>query len=837
MKKAITTLSLLLGIISISYSQVAITTDGSLPDNSAMLDVKSTDKGVLVPRMTEAERNAITNPSNGLLVYVTTNEQFYYNAGTAASPNWTTIGGDDNDWLVSENNMSSSVTGNVGIGTTNAPYEKLQVYGGNFSISNEGTDAYIEIISDEQSDATASYIWTEDAKGFAIGSVPGTPQVLINSFSGNVGIATDNPNEKLEVNGSIRMTDGNEGAGKVMVSDANGTASWADASAIADDDWETFGPNLYHTGGNVGIETNVPSHRLTVDGDIRAYDKIISGFGSNSEASYRFGYGTENTGFSSPTTNAVSVVNNGTESIRVAANGNVGIGITSPGAKLEVAGQVKITGGNPGDGKVLTSDAAGVATWEDISDGVLGIDDLLDAKTNFSSIFLGAQSGLADDGSNWNTGVGVNAMHTNVDGKNNTAVGQSALYNNSSGSNNTSLGHLSMAQNTTGFSNVAIGVESLSRNTDRSNLVAVGDSSLYWNGFGASFSGHATMNTAVGSKALYSNTIGYENTGNGYNALYSNTTGNYNVANGGKALYYNIDGNRNTANGYKALYINSNGCSNTANGSYALSYNNGSDNTATGSSALVDNENGSDNTASGSRALTTNIDGNNNTANGSEALPDNRNGSYNTASGSKALYYHRNGDYNTALGYWALGAGIEHTNCSALGYNAQPGSSNKVAIGNTSVTWIGGNVEWETYSKSSAKGNIKEDVKGLDFIMDLRPVTYHIDKDEMDRAIGVVDSSDYAEKYDIEKIKQTGFLAEEILQAANKSGYYFSGVTTLKEETGLYSIAYSKFVVPLVKAVQEQNEIIEAYEEKFISQEDKMELLMDRLEKLEKSLK
>lgn len=44
-------------------------------------------------------------------------------------------------------------------------------------------------------------------------------------------------------------------------------------------------------------------------------------------------------------------------------NGNVGIGTTSPGAKLEVAGQIKITGGTPGAGKVLTSDANGLASW------------------------------------------------------------------------------------------------------------------------------------------------------------------------------------------------------------------------------------------------------------------------------------------------------------------------------------------------------------------------------------------------------------------------------------------------------------------------------------------
>lgn len=45
---------------------------------------------------------------------------------------------------------------------------------------------------------------------------------------------------------------------------------------------------------------------------------------------------------------------------------NVGIGTSTPGAKLEVAGQVKITGGLPGDGKVLTSDENGLASWQEL---------------------------------------------------------------------------------------------------------------------------------------------------------------------------------------------------------------------------------------------------------------------------------------------------------------------------------------------------------------------------------------------------------------------------------------------------------------------------------------
>ena len=57
-----------LGIGMNVWAQVAISTDGSAPDNSAMLDVKSAGKGMLVPRMTAADRDAIASPATGLLI-------------------------------------------------------------------------------------------------------------------------------------------------------------------------------------------------------------------------------------------------------------------------------------------------------------------------------------------------------------------------------------------------------------------------------------------------------------------------------------------------------------------------------------------------------------------------------------------------------------------------------------------------------------------------------------------------------------------------------------------------------------------------------------------------
>ena len=69
-------------------AQTAIGTDN--PDSSAMLDVSSTTKGVLPPRMTKVQRDAIVNPAKGLLVYCTdcNAESMYLNLGTPAVPNW-----------------------------------------------------------------------------------------------------------------------------------------------------------------------------------------------------------------------------------------------------------------------------------------------------------------------------------------------------------------------------------------------------------------------------------------------------------------------------------------------------------------------------------------------------------------------------------------------------------------------------------------------------------------------------------------------------------------------------------------------------------------------------
>lgn len=71
------------------FGQVSINLTGDPPDNSAMLDVKSTSRGILVPRISKSERDAIIAPANGLLIFQTDDDPgFYFNSGTSTSPVW-----------------------------------------------------------------------------------------------------------------------------------------------------------------------------------------------------------------------------------------------------------------------------------------------------------------------------------------------------------------------------------------------------------------------------------------------------------------------------------------------------------------------------------------------------------------------------------------------------------------------------------------------------------------------------------------------------------------------------------------------------------------------------
>jgi hypothetical protein len=104
-------------IISIINAQqgVAINTDGTNADNSALLDIKSNNKGILIPRMTATQKTAIVTPTPGLLIYQTdVTPGFYYYNGSAWTPLTSTAQGPLSGWATTGNNGTDSTVNFIG---------------------------------------------------------------------------------------------------------------------------------------------------------------------------------------------------------------------------------------------------------------------------------------------------------------------------------------------------------------------------------------------------------------------------------------------------------------------------------------------------------------------------------------------------------------------------------------------------------------------------------------------------------------------------------------------------------------------------------------------------
>jgi hypothetical protein len=161
-------------------------------------------------------------------------------------------------------------------------------------------------------------------------------------------------------------------------------------------------------------------------------------------------------------------------------------------------------------------------------------------------------------------------------------------------------------------------------------------------------------------------------------------------------------------------------------------------------------------------------------------------------------------------------------------------------LGSTIVTVVEGPVTY-TVSDGRFKTNITEEVQGLAFINKLRPVVYNFDTRKFDEFLtkNMPDSvrtermtnQDYKPST---AIRQSGFIAQEVEQAAKAIGYNFNGVHVPENENDNYSVSYQTIVVPLVKAVQELNEQNKLFKQQNESYETKIELLLKRIEALEK---
>jgi len=379
------------------FSQVAINTDGTAPDNSAMLDVKSTTRGFLAPRMTLTQRNAIVTPATGLVVFQTNGTPgYYYNSGTPAAPVWALVGSNAGQWTTNGTSIYYNL-GNVGIGTV-APLEKLQVDGYIHLSNTTGGYPFVRFnntytggnsgLEFNESGANKAWIFYNGTNNSLILNADNdggyTPDLVVRN-GGNIGIGVMTPTTRLQVvenapgytaafgapvspwTSGTNVAVGNDNEDAVLyVGQAPGNEGFLIWQYNSDPALGYYSIGTYNGsnpltlqeyGGNVGIRTNAPAALLHVaeesPGHTAIFGSLVSGYTTgtnvsigdeNANSLIHIGQSSSNKGYiiwqynSTPANAYFSLGSYGGSNPLVLqeAGGNVGIDVTSPLAKLHV---------------------------------------------------------------------------------------------------------------------------------------------------------------------------------------------------------------------------------------------------------------------------------------------------------------------------------------------------------------------------------------------------------------------------------------------------------------------------------------------------------------------
>jgi len=477
-------------------------------------------------------------------------------------------------------NMTLASSGNVGIGIT-APENTLQISTTSAGIvtnglllqnrsSTIGTGVSLNFISSATSFSDNRYnsitsVNTDGSNGQALtfstsNSAPQVERLRITA-AGNVGIGTTSPWGKLSVTGAgtgtgVTFAAANSSNSPLFTVLDNGTVGVGTGITYTSSDYgmlisrsleASTTPNFTSmtAGSAQGEISDMAMYSTFVgtgDSGPRRTADIVAGFNGGAWGNEYLAFGV---GFNSSPNDGRRRT---TEKMRITAAGNVGIGTTTPGSLLSVAGGAYLsgfyntsqtTGGYKMNGSVVLT----ASSTSGLTLGGIGAGSALSATTtlNGNTIF-GFNAANVSTSTSQTTAIGYRALASLNDCRNSgagasgcllTAVGHNALAANTIGYWNTAIGASALAANTTGIQNIGLGAGTLVLNTTGSGNVAIGGT----NTLSSNVSG--SSNVAVGQQSLQSNTNS-NNTGVGTYAGYHNTSGSVNTFIGEQAGMGNV---------------------------------------------------------------------------------------------------------------------------------------------------------------------------------------------------------------------------------------------------------------------------------------------------------
>lgn len=520
------------------------------PDASSLLEIKSTKKGLLIPRMTKNQRDAIATPAAGLLIYQTNAKPgFYYNDGST----WQPVSKSSTSQWITKGASIYYNAGNVGIGTS-SPKFKLDVAGDiNIASGNYLRINGIRVLRDNPGSGDNN-VFLGDFADTALS--PGFRNTAMGSYSLSVNTGSYNT-----AYGSTSLKNNTTGASNTAIGEKALQNNTTGGNNTA------LGSGALYSNGSANNNTAVGFQSLnkntSSDNTAVGYQSLFNNVDGYQNTAIGGKALFSNTSGGSNIAIGLNALELNTAGLNNIATGVAALSNNTTGNNNTAYGYFALHS-NTASGNV------GVGYWA-LNSNTIG--------TNNTAI---GTSSLALNTSGFNnTSIGASALVANTTGAYNTALGSTALLNNTTGNSNTAIGEKAMQSNTTGGSNTALGSGALQNSTSSNNNTAVGFQSLYNAssftnnntaiGYQALFNTYGTDNTAIGYQAGYANTSGANNIFVGENSGQANTGGTGNVFMGIGAGSHNTTGNFNTYIGF-----GSGGITNTNNANTFYGYGSGS---------------------------------------------------------------------------------------------------------------------------------------------------------------------------------------------------------------------------------------------------------------------